>query len=61
MMKKEEHNFIIYSFQIGDEIYGICNVYKQQGNLLSFYTEDIDYSFSFSYSEHKASKPVQGR
>lgn len=53
MMKKEEHNFIIYSFQIGDEIYGICNVYKQQGNLLSFYTEDIDYSFSFSYSEQE--------
>lgn len=49
-MKKEEDNFVIYSFQIDDKIYGICNVYKRHGNMLSFYTEDIDYSVSFSYS-----------
>ncbi len=51
MMKKEEDNFLIYSFETEDTIYGICNVYKKRGDLLNFYTEDIDYSFSFSYSE----------
>ena len=48
MMKKEEENFLIYSFQINDKIYGVCNVYSQYGELLTFCTDDLDYSFSFS-------------
>lgn len=51
MMKKEEENFLIYSFQINDKIYGVCNVYSQCGELLTFCTDDLDYSFSFSYDE----------
>ena len=51
MMKKEEENFLIYSFQTNDKIYGICNVYSQHGELLTFCTDDLDYSFSFSYDE----------
>lgn len=51
MMKKEEENFLVYSFQIDDKIYGICNVYSQRGNLLNLNTEDLEYSFSFSYDE----------
>ena len=51
MMKKEEENFFIRSFQIDDKIYGMCNVYSQRGHLLDFYTDDLDYSFSFSYDE----------
>lgn len=51
MMKKEEENFLIYSFQINDNIYGICNVYSQCGDLLTLCTDDLDYSFSFSYDE----------
>lgn len=51
MMKKKEENFLIYSFQTNDKIYGICNVYSQYGELLTFCTDDLDYSFSFSYDE----------
>lgn len=51
MMKKKEENFLIYSFQTHDKIYGICNVYSQYGELLTFCTDDLDYSFSFSYDE----------
>ena len=51
MMKKEEENFLIYCFQINDKIYGVCNVYSQCGELLTFCTDDLDYSFSFSYDE----------
>ena len=51
MMKKEEENFLIYSFQTNDKIYGICNVYSQYGERLTFCTDDLDYSFSFSYDE----------
>lgn len=51
MMKKEEENFLIYSFQTNDKIYGICNVYSQYVGLLTFCTDDLDYSFSFSYDE----------
>ena len=51
MMKKEEENFLIYSFQTNDKIYGICNVYSQHGERLTFCTDDLDYSFSFSYDE----------
>lgn len=51
MMKKKEENFLIYSFQTNDKIYGICNVYSQHGERLTFCTDDLDYSFSFSYDE----------
>lgn len=51
MMKKKEENFLIYSFQTNDKIYGICNVYSQYGERLTFCTDDLDYSFSFSYDE----------
>ncbi|MCD7825789.1 MAG: hypothetical protein LUH14_07515 [Clostridiaceae bacterium] len=51
MMKTEEENFLIYSFQTNDKIYGICNVYSQCGDLLTLCTDDFDYSFSFSYDE----------
>ena len=51
MMKKKEENFLIYSFQTNDKIYGICNVYSQYGELLTFCTDDLEYSFSFSYDE----------
>lgn len=51
MMKKKKENFLIYSFQTNDKIYGICNVYSQYGELLTFCTDDLDYSFSFSYDE----------
>ena len=51
MMKKDEENFLIYSFQTNDKIYGICNVYSQYGERLTFCTDDLDYSFSLSYDE----------
>ena len=49
MMKKEEENFLIYSFQTNDKIYGICNVYNQHGERITFFKDDLNYSFSFFF------------
>lgn len=51
MMQKKEENFLIYSFQENDAIYGVCNVYGEHGDLLSLLTKDLKYSFSFRYDE----------
>ena len=51
MMRKKEKNFLIYSFEEKGTIYGICNVYKEHGDLLSLLTKDLKYSFSFRYNE----------
>lgn len=51
MMRKKEKNFLIYSFEEKGTIYGICNVYKEHGDLLSLLTKDLKYSFSFQYNE----------
>ena len=51
MMRKREENFLIHSFEIDDTIYGICNVYSEQGDLLTLYTQNLKYSFSFRYAE----------
>lgn len=53
MMRKKEKNFLIYSFQKNNAIYGVCNVYEEHGDLLSFLTKDLKYSFSFRYDEKK--------
>ncbi len=53
MMRDIEKNFLIRSFEENDKIYGICNVYEQKGELLSLYTKDLKYSFSFSYLENE--------
>lgn len=53
MMRKKEKNFLIYSFQENNAIYGVCNVYEEHGDLLSFLTKDLKYSFSFRYDEKK--------
>ncbi len=51
MMHEKEKNFVMYSFQKNNKIYGVCNVYRDSGGMLNLLTEDIEYSFTFSYDE----------
>jgi hypothetical protein len=49
MMRQKEKNFSLWSFEMGNEIFGVCNVYKRD----TLNTKDLSYSFSFRYGEKK--------
>ncbi len=52
MMHEKEENFVLYSFQNNNQIYGVCNVYSDSTGILSdLLTEDVEYSFVFRYDE----------
>nr|MBP3599127.1 hypothetical protein [Eubacterium sp.] len=53
MMHEKEKNFVMYSFQKDNKIYGVCNVYRDSGGMLNLLTEEIEYSFTFSYDENQ--------
>lgn len=50
IMGKKEKDFGVYSWQIGDEVVGVCNVYNQSGGFLQQFADDIKYGFTFRYN-----------
>ena len=59
LMKKKEPNFYVRSFEQGDTLYGVCNVYIRSAYMMDFYTQDIDYSFVFSYDSQNMKKVLE--
>lgn len=59
LMKQKESNFEVQSFEHGDTLYGVCNVYTKHSHMQEFYTRDIDYSFVFSYDNQNFKKLLE--
>ena len=55
MMGSREKNFDVYSWQFGDKLFGICNVYSDSGGYLQHFTQDIKYGMPFRYDSDKDS------